>query len=56
MKVESSPGKDIGTIDMTDRFALVEVPSALAEYIVEEMQGVRIRGRSVNVRADRPPV
>ena len=50
------PGKDIGTIDMTDRFALVEVPSALAEYIVEEMQGVRIRGRSVNVRADRPPV
>lgn len=50
------PGKDIGAIDLTDRFALVEVPSALAEYVVEEMQGVRIKGRSVKVRADRPPL
>jgi ATP-dependent RNA helicase DeaD len=49
-------GKDIGSIDLTDRFALVEVPNALAEYIVETMQGVRIRGRNVTVRADRPPL
>jgi ATP-dependent RNA helicase DeaD len=50
------PGKDIGTIDLTDRFALVEVPGELADYVVETMQGLRIRGRRVNVRADRPPV
>jgi len=50
------PGKDIGAIDLTDRFALVEVPSSLAEYVVEELQGVRIKGRSVKVRADRPPL
>ncbi len=49
-------GKDIGSIDLTDRFALVEVPHALAEYIVETMQGVRIRGRNVTVRTDRPPL
>ncbi|MCY2934436.1 MAG: DbpA RNA binding domain-containing protein, partial [Planctomycetota bacterium] len=49
-------GKDIGSIDLTDRFALVEVPSGMAEYVVEAMQGVQIRGRNVNVRADRPPL
>jgi ATP-dependent RNA helicase DeaD len=45
---------DIGTIDLTDRFALIEVPKELADYVIESMQGVRIRGRRVNVRADRP--
>jgi len=50
------PGKDIGAIDLTDRFALVEVPGELADYVVESLQGMRIRGRRVNVRADRPPL
>lgn len=49
-------GRDIGTIDMTDRFALVEVPVNLADFVLEAMQGVRIRGRTVKVRADRPPL
>ena len=49
-------GKDIGSIDLTDRFALVEVPGGMADYVVEAMQGVQIRGRNVNVRADRPPL
>lgn len=49
------PGKDLGAVDLTDRFALVEVPSEVAGYVVEAMQGARIRGRKVNVRADRPP-
>ena len=48
------PGKDLGAIDLTDRFALVEVPSDLAGYVVEAMQGMRIRGRLVHVRQDRP--
>jgi len=50
------PTRNIGAIDLTDRFALVEVPSELADYVIEAMQGTRIRGRKVNVRADRPPV
>ncbi len=49
------PGKDIGSIDLTDRFALVEVPSDVADYVVEVMQNARIKGRRVNVRPDRPP-
>jgi ATP-dependent RNA helicase DeaD len=48
-------GKDLGLIDLTDRFALVEVPQDMADYIVETMQGARIKGRKVNVRADRGP-
>lgn len=47
-------GQDIGSIDVTDRFALVEVHSSLAHYVVEAMQGIKIRGRRVDVRADRP--
>jgi ATP-dependent RNA helicase DeaD len=50
------PGQDIGVVDLTDRFALVEVPSGAAEHVIEAMQGVRIRGRKVMVRADRPPL
>ncbi len=49
------PGKDLGAIDLTDRFALVEVPIDVADYVVEAMQGARIKGRKVNVRPDRPP-
>lgn len=49
------PGKDLGQIDVTDRFTLVEVPADVAEYVVEVMQGSRIRGRKVHVRPDRPP-
>ncbi|MBI1323823.1 DEAD/DEAH box helicase [bacterium] len=49
-------GREIGAIDLTDRFALVEIPASMADLVVEAMQGVKIRGRSVNVRADRPPL
>ena len=49
------PGKDVGMIDMTERFTLVEVPTDAAEYVVEVMQNTRIRGRKVMVRLDRPP-
>ncbi|WP_246539290.1 DEAD/DEAH box helicase [Telmatocola sphagniphila] len=48
-------GKDLGAIDITDRFSLVEVPQDVAAYVVEAMQGTRIRGRKVNVRPDRMP-
>ncbi|MBX9624240.1 MAG: DbpA RNA binding domain-containing protein [Gemmataceae bacterium] len=47
------PGHDIGTIDMADRFALVEVPDDAADYVVDTMNGTRIRGTRVTVRRDR---
>jgi ATP-dependent RNA helicase DeaD len=48
------PGRDVGAIELTNRFAFVEVPGALAEYVVEALQGARIRRRKFDVRIDRP--
>ena len=45
--------KDIGDIDVADRFSLVEVPGELADHVVTSLQGVRFRGRSVVVRLDK---
>ena len=50
------PGKDIGAIELNKQCAFVEVPSELAEYVVEVMQGARIRRRKFDVRIDRPSV
>lgn len=47
------PGQDIGAIDIADRFSLVDVPEEAAEYVIECLQGARIRGRRVSVRRDR---
>ena len=47
------PGPDIGAVDIAERFAIVEVPEDAVEYAIECLQGVRIRGRRVNVRRDR---
>jgi ATP-dependent RNA helicase DeaD len=46
-------GRDIGAIDIAERFALVEVPEEVAEYVIDSLQGARIRGRRVTVRRDR---
>jgi ATP-dependent RNA helicase DeaD len=47
------PGPDIGAVDIAERFSIVEVPEDAVEYAIESLQGVRIRGRRVNVRRDR---
>jgi ATP-dependent RNA helicase DeaD len=46
-------GRDIGAIEVTDRFSLVEVPEEVVDYVIESLQGTRIRGRKVMVRRDR---
>ncbi|MFO0850458.1 MAG: DbpA RNA binding domain-containing protein [Gemmataceae bacterium] len=45
--------REIGSIDVADRFSLVEVPGELLEYAVDALQGVRLKGRAVPVRQDR---
>lgn len=45
--------RDLGPIDVADRFCLVDVPGQLAEYVVTALNGVRFNGRSVPVRLDR---
>jgi ATP-dependent RNA helicase DeaD len=46
-------GRDIGAIDITDRFSLVEVPSDAVKEVVAALKATRIKGRKVQVRRDR---
>ena len=54
--IESEVGlgaRDLGTIVVSERFSVVEVPGELADQVIDSLQGVRIRGRKVVVRHDR---
>ena len=46
-------GRDIGAIEIADRFSLVEVPDEVADFVIESLNGTRIKGRRVPVRRDR---
>ncbi|AMV39734.1 DEAD/DEAH box helicase [Planctomyces sp. SH-PL62] len=46
-------GRQVGDIDIADRFSLVEVPSELADSVIDALRGSRIKGRSVTVRRER---
>ncbi|SCF21965.1 ATP-dependent RNA helicase DeaD [Micromonospora viridifaciens] len=46
-------GRDIGSIEIADRFSLVEVPSALADEVIRGLRGSTIKGRKATVRLDR---
>jgi ATP-dependent RNA helicase DeaD len=45
--------RDLGAIEIADRFSLVEVPAELAEGIVTAMRKASLRGQKVTVRLDR---
>ena len=45
--------RDIGAIDIGDRFSLVEVPGVAAERVVRALRETTIRGRKVEARRDR---
>jgi ATP-dependent RNA helicase DeaD len=45
--------RDIGAIQITDRFSLVEVPESAAEMVIEAMSQATIRGRKPTVRRER---
>jgi ATP-dependent RNA helicase DeaD len=46
-------GKDIGAIEIADRFSLVEVPESAADDVVAALRRTSIRGRSATVRRER---
>ena len=48
----SLSGRDIGAIEIADRFALVEVPSAAADEVVQALRKTKIKGRKATVRLD----
>jgi len=46
-------GRDIGAINIADRFSIVEVPTEAAEAVIDSVRAARIKGRKVTVRRDR---
>ncbi|HSK90050.1 MAG TPA: DEAD/DEAH box helicase [Euzebyales bacterium] len=49
----SLSGRDIGAIEITQRFSLVEVPEAKASEVITALRGTTIKGRRASVRPDR---
>jgi ATP-dependent RNA helicase DeaD len=45
--------RDIGAIEITDRFSLVEVPETRADEVIEALRRSSIRGAKVTVRRER---
>ena len=50
-------GREVGAIEIADRFSLVEVPEAAADQVLAALRAGTIRGRKATVRRerDRPP-
>ncbi len=46
-------GRDIGAIEIADRFSLVEVPESAADDVVAALRQVSIKGRRTTVRRER---
>jgi len=46
-------GKQIGAIDITENFSLVEVPSAAADNVIRALRGTTIKGRKTSIRRER---
>jgi ATP-dependent RNA helicase DeaD len=48
-------GRDIGAIEIADRFSLVEVPESAADDVIATLREVSIRGRRATIRRERYP-
>jgi ATP-dependent RNA helicase DeaD len=47
------PSRDLGAIEIADRFSLIEVPEESAEQIISALRATKLRGQKVLVRRDR---
>ncbi|MEU8077921.1 DEAD/DEAH box helicase [Catellatospora citrea] len=47
------PGRDIGAIEIADRFSLVEVPAEAADDVIQALRTATIKGKRVSARRDR---
>jgi ATP-dependent RNA helicase DeaD len=48
-------GRDVGAIEIAERFSLVEVPAASADEVIAALKASSVKGRKVTVRRERPP-
>jgi ATP-dependent RNA helicase DeaD len=46
-------GKDVGAIEIADRFSLVEVPESAADEVIAALKATTIKGRKPTVRRER---
>jgi ATP-dependent RNA helicase DeaD len=46
-------GRDIGAIEMSDRFALVEVPEAQVDEVIGALRGTTLKGKRPTVRREK---
>jgi ATP-dependent RNA helicase DeaD len=46
-------GRDIGAIDIAQRFSLVEVPDNAADEVIAALSSARIKGKRATVRRER---
>ncbi len=49
----SLSGRDVGAIEISARFSLVEVPESAADEVIEALRGTKIRGQRATVRRER---
>jgi ATP-dependent RNA helicase DeaD len=49
----SLSGRDIGAIEITDGFSLVEVPEAKADEVIDAIRASTIKGRKQTIRRDK---
>ncbi|CAA9510887.1 MAG: DEAD-box ATP-dependent RNA helicase DeaD (CshA) [uncultured Solirubrobacteraceae bacterium] len=49
----SLSGRDIGAIEIADRFSLVEVPEAAADDVIVALRATKIKGKKTTVRRER---
>ncbi|WP_432483480.1 DEAD/DEAH box helicase [Kineococcus esterisolvens] len=49
----SLTGRDVGAIEITERFSLVEVPADKAEEVIRGLRGATLRGKRTTVRRER---
>lgn len=45
-------GRDVGAIDIADRFSLVEVPESVVGAVIRALRASTIKGKKVTVRRD----
>jgi ATP-dependent RNA helicase DeaD len=46
-------GRQVGAIEITDRFSLVEVPDDAVAEVMAALRATRVKGKKVKVRRDR---
>jgi ATP-dependent RNA helicase DeaD len=46
-------GRDIGAIEIADRFSIVEVPETVTDAVIDALRGTTIKGNRPTIRRDR---